>query len=92
MFFGAMFLPPAVMMISFLRPVIAEEAVLVELAEIAGVEPAVDEGLGGGLGLLVVAEEHVGAPDQDLAVVGDLHLDAGEGRADDAELVLPGTG
>ena len=44
---GATFLPPAVTMISFLRPVMRQEAVLVERADVAGVEPAVVERLRG---------------------------------------------
>ena len=39
MFLGAMFLPPEVMMISFLRPVICREAVGVEGPEVARAEP-----------------------------------------------------
>jgi hypothetical protein len=46
-------------------------------------QPSIER-LGGGLGLLEVAEEHVGAAHQDLAVVGDLHLDPGR-RAHRAE-------
>ena len=38
---GATFLPPAVTMSSFFRPVIVQVAVVVELAQVAGVEPAV---------------------------------------------------
>ena len=40
---GATFLPPAVTMSSFLRPVIVQEAVVVELPDVAGVEPAVPQ-------------------------------------------------
>ena len=57
-------------------------AVVVELAEVAGVQPAVAvERLGGGLGVLPVAREDVRAAHQDLAVLGDRHLDAGQRRA-----------
>ena len=65
-----MFLPPAVMMMSFLRPVM-REAVGVEAAEITGVVPAVLERLPGCVLVLVVALEDVRTLDQHLAVVGD---------------------
>ena len=61
-----------------------DEAVGVDLADVAGVEPAVDDRLPGRLLVLVVALEDVRALDQDLAVVGDLDLAAGEGFADRA--------
>ena len=70
---------------SFLRSVIDEEAV-VELADVAGVEPAVRvDRLGGRLGLVVVALHDVRAARQDLAVLGDLHLDARHRPPDRAE-------
>jgi hypothetical protein len=58
---GATFLPPAVTMSSFLRPVIRQEAVSVELADVAGVEPAVrlDRLLGGLLVVPVALEDLV---------------------------------
>ena len=40
---GTTFLPPAVTMISFLRPVIVRKPLLVQLADVAGAEPAVVE-------------------------------------------------
>ncbi len=47
------------------------------MPDVAGVEPAVlVDGLGGGLGLVVVALHDVGAAGEDLAVLGDLDLDA----------------
>ena len=46
---GATFLPPAVTMISFLRPVMLQEPVVVELADVTGAEPAVGHRLGGGV-------------------------------------------
>ncbi len=49
---GLMFLPPAVMISSFLRSTTLEVAVFVDLADVAGVQPAVVvEGLGRLLGL-----------------------------------------
>ena len=67
----------------------AEVAVVVDLADVAGVQPAVGvEGLGGLLGIVEVALEHVAAPADDLAVVGELHLAPGDGRADRAGLDL----
>jgi hypothetical protein len=65
-----------------------QETVRVELAEVSGVEPAllVD---GGARGLLVlpIALEDVRSARDDLALVGDLHLDAGQRNADGAEAV-----
>src|SRR5262249_33991031 len=63
-----------------------EVAVLVELADVAGGQPAVLQRLPGGLLVLVVALADVGAADQDLAVVGDLDVAAVEGLAHLAEL------
>ena len=40
---GAIFLPPDVTSSSFLRSVMLQVAVLVERADVAGVEPAVDD-------------------------------------------------
>ena len=62
-----------------------EEAVLVEPAEVPGVEPAVLERLAGGGLVLVVALEDVRALDQHLAVLGDPHLHAVERPAHRAE-------
>ena len=69
-----------------------DEAVGVDLADVAGVQPAVDDRLAGRLLVLVVPLEDVGALDEDLAVVGDLHLAAGEGFADRADLEVVGGG
>ena len=64
-----------------------QEPVAVDLTDIAGVEPAVLQHLGGGLGLVVV-REHVARPfDEDLAIVGDLQLNTFERLADGEELV-----
>src|SRR5215210_379720 len=63
-----------------------EVAVLVELAEVAGVQPAVLERLARGLLVLVVALEDVRPPDQDLAVVGDPDLASRKCSPDLAEL------
>src|SRR6185295_19559743 len=57
-------------------------------AQIAGVEPTLLQRLLGRRLVLVVALEDVRALDQDLAVVGDLHLDALLGLADRAEAEL----
>ena len=50
-FAGLTFLPPEVMISSFLRSMIAQIALIVELADIAGMKPAVDDGLGRLVGL-----------------------------------------
>ena len=56
-----------------------EEAVVVEHADVAGVQPAVGiEGGGGGGRVVEVAEERARAPGQDLAVVADADLAARE--------------
>src|SRR5262249_47680583 len=66
-----------------------EEAVAVDGADVAGVEPAVGaEDLVGGLGLLEVAERRDVRPArQDLAVRCDLELDAGQRLPHGPELV-----
>ena len=63
-------------------------ALVVDLPDVAGVQPAVVERLGGGRLLVVVAGHHAGALDQQLAVVGDPELGAVERRPDRAELVV----
>ena len=76
-FAGEMFLPPAVMISSFLRSTILQVALVVELADVAGVEPAVGvDRLGGLLGHVPVALHDLRAADQDLAVLGELQLHA----------------
>ena len=88
---GATYLPPEVLKRSLIRPVMREEAVGVELALVAGVQPAVvGQRLGGLLGQVVVAVHHARALDQDLVVLADLDLAARERRADGAELVVVG--
>src|SRR5205814_7359570 len=62
-----------------------EVAVGVDAADVAGVEPAVLHGLGGGAGVLEVAAEDPGASQEHLAVVGDALLEGGDGAADGAE-------
>ena len=62
-----------------------DEAVGVDLAEVAGVQPAVDDRLAGRLLVLVIALEYVRAPDEDLAVVRDPHLATGKRLADRAD-------
>ena len=53
-----------------------EEAVGVEVGDIAGAEPAIGvETLGVGLGFLPVAGEDRGAADEQFAVVGEFELD-----------------
>ena len=63
-----------------------DEAVVVELADVAGVEPAVgvDRLVGRGLVVPVPVEDDRSAQ-QDLAVVGDPDRDAGERLADGAD-------
>ncbi len=64
-------------------------AVIGELADVARVQPPVGvDRLGGRLRLAPVAEEHRVGADEDLAVVGDRHLDPGHRSADGAELQI----
>src|SRR5439155_26527230 len=64
------------------------EAILVELPEVAGVEPAVGvERRACRRFVLPVALEDVRSVRDDLAVLGDLHLDAGKRDADRSETV-----
>ncbi len=69
-----------------------EEVVLVELADVAGGEPAVGvEHLGSELGLAVVAAHHAAASEQDLSIrLRDLDFGAADGRADRTELAIGG--
>ncbi|MNX71346.1 hypothetical protein D3C86_1026580 [compost metagenome] len=61
-------------------------AVVAQGAHVAGAQPAVGgDGLAGGLFVVEVAEHDVGAAGQDLAVLGDLDLDVGEGLAHRAD-------
>ena len=65
-----------------------EEAVLVERAEVARVQPAVDDRAEARVVVLVVAAEDVRALDQDLAVLGDADLAARQRVADRAQPVV----
>src|SRR6266704_1904135 len=65
-----------------------KEPLLIERADVAGVQEAVCvERLGGGLRVAPVAAEDHRAADQDLAVVGDPYGGAGDRQADGADLV-----
>jgi hypothetical protein len=61
-----------------------EIAVVVDRAEVAGVQPAILDRAEAGIGAVVVAGEDVRAFDEDLAVLGDLQLDARQRPADGA--------
>ncbi len=54
------------------------QKVALELADVARVEPAVDQRFCGRLGVLVVPHEHVPPLHDDLAIVRDLHLNSRE--------------
>ena len=82
--------PPESTMMSFLRSVICEIAVAVDDADIAGVQPAVAQRGGGPFGIAPIALHHRLAAHEDLAVLGDPHLDARERRADGVQLHLAG--
>ena len=69
-----------------------QESVRVERAEVAGVEPAVANRFGRRLGLLPVTLHDVRAAREDLAVGRDLHLDAGQRRADRVRLCFAKSG
>lgn len=68
-----------------------EVAVGGDRAEIAGAEPAIDEGSGGSLRAAPVAGEDVGAADVDFAI-DDPGTDAGKGEADGAGAALARVG
>ena len=68
---GATFLPPGGDDDFLLAAGDRQEAVVVDRAEVAGLEPAVGERLVGGLLVVPVAAEHHAAAHQQLAVVGD---------------------
>ena len=65
-----------------------EEPVGVDLADVAGVDPAVAHGVGGRLRIVVISQHVARAADEDLAIVGDLQLHAGERLPDAEELVV----
>ena len=74
------------MISSFLRSINPDEAVGVDLGDVAGVQPAVSvDRLGGPLRIVAVAEHHELAAHEQLAVLRELHLDAGRRRADGAD-------
>ena len=70
--------PSGVTIISFLRPENDQLAVLLQLADVAGVEPAVLERPRGFFGTLEIAGRDVLAAHENLAVGRDLHLHAGD--------------
>ena len=63
-------------------------AVLVDRAQVAGVQPAVDDRAEARVVVAVVALEDVVALEEQLAVVGDPRLDAGQRAADRPEAVV----
>ena len=84
---GAMYLPPEVLIRSFLRSVICRKPSVVELADVAGAEEAVLGERGGGLlGQVVVAAHDRPTPQQDLAVGVDPALQVAHRPADRADL------
>jgi hypothetical protein len=60
-------------------------AAVVERADVAGVQPAVDDRFRGIVLILVIAAHQVGAAHQDFAVVCDFHFDIADGLADGSE-------
>src|SRR5262249_8747255 len=59
----------------------------VEVADVTGLEPAVDESIGSFVGTFPIALENGGATDEDFAVVRDLNFDISQWFADSAEFV-----
>ena len=64
--------------------------VLVEKADVAGVHPAVADGVAGRLLVVPIALHDQIAAHQDFTVIGDLDLDAFQGRADGVEFHIAG--
>ena len=68
-----------------------EESVVVEVADIAGAEPAFGvEALCVGVGLLPVADKDGRTADEQFAIFGELELDVGQRLADSAHAVTVG--
>ena len=85
---GATFLPPAVTMISFFRPVMVRNpSSSSEPRSPVRNQPSSVEGLLGRLVVVPVAGEDDPAPDQDLALLADLDGHSGQRLADRADLV-----
>ena len=80
-----MFLPPAVTINSFLRPVIHRIAIVIESAQVAGVQPAVANRRRRVLRPVPIAVHDVRPAGQDFAIVGDANFDAGNRPADRAD-------
>src|SRR5262249_26074961 len=57
-----------------------EEAVFVDAAEVAGMQPAIADRLGGRLSIIPVTYHDVRPARQHFAIGGDCHFDAGQGR------------
>jgi hypothetical protein len=86
-----MYLPPEVLRSSFLRPVMRYEALLVDRAEVARVEPALGvERVRVGVGAVQVAAGDVRALRQDLAVFGELEGHPLNGTPIEPIWILPG--
>ena len=68
-----------------------QESIPIELADIARLQPTVDQGFSGGLLIFEVALEHVVAPDEDLTIRRDPQLHPGKRGTDRAETGVPGT-
>ena len=84
MFFGVIFLPPAVIIISFLRPVMLESPRCRKHLSRPN-EPAVDKCFVCRLFVFVITLKHVFTAYADLAVVGNFDFYPWYGRADDIE-------
>ena len=68
----------------------AQVAAGVDLADVAGVQPAVLERFAGHLLVLVIAHHHVGPAGEDFTVFGNADLDVVERNADGADVHLVG--
>ncbi len=69
-----------------------EEAVGVEVGEVAGVKPTVADDFGGGGLVLPIAEHDVGAAGEEFTVGGDADFDAGDRLADSAKAASAASG
>src|ERR1043165_9035884 len=67
-----------------------EMAVFLDVPDVAGIEPAILEHGGGSFGLSVVTTHHVRTTHEDLAIFGNLDLDAIKGNSHGSDVIVTG--